>query len=113
MGNASLVYKYGQTEPVSVNRDDPVHTARFVSGYVHSKDGNVFKLDFDKDGVWDQIADMTSYSGNIMVYDSKSRDEKVRKGNMNDMKTAIDSGEGSFVVMHTYYMRCRGLVIYK
>lgn len=113
LGNARMIYSYGQTAPVSENRDDPVHNARFISGYVHSKDGNVFKLDFENDGQWEQIADMSSYSGNIMVYDSKARDEKVRKGTVSDMTTAVDSGVGSFVVMHTYYMRCWGLVIYK
>lgn len=113
LGNASLIYSYGQTEPVAVNRDDAVNPARFISGYVHSKEDNVFKLDFEKDGKWDQIADMTSYAANIMVYDSKAREKKVYKGTLDDMKTAVDSGDGSFVVMHTYYMRCWGLVIYK
>ena len=82
-------------------------------GHVHSKNGNVFKLDFDNDGKWDQIADMTDYAANIMVYDSQARGEKVRKGTVDDMKTIVDAGTGSFVVMHTYYMRCWGLVIYK
>ena len=113
LGNARLIYSYGQETPVAENRDDPVHPARFISGYAHSKEGNVFKLDFEGDGVWEQIADMTNYSKNIMVYDSESRGEKIYKGNVSDMKTAADAGKGSFIVMHSYYMRFFVLLIYK
>lgn len=113
LGRAEMKYSYGSSTSLAENRDDPVHNARFVSGHVYSKNGNVFKLDFDNDGKWDQIADMTDYAANIMVYDSQARGEKVRKGTVDDMKTIVDAGTGSFVVMHTYYMRCWGLVIYK
>lgn len=113
LGNARLIYSFGQMEPVAENRDNPVHTARFISGYVHSKEGNVFKLDFEGDGTWEQIVDMTNYLSNIIVYDSQSRGDKAYKGTVADMKAATEAGKGSFVVLHTYYMRCWGAVIYK
>jgi hypothetical protein len=78
--------------------------SRYFMGYVKDKRGTALKIDYENDGIVDQMANLKSGSGTIVVYDSIEK--KPHKGSIDDIK------RGSLIIVNTTYNSNISIVVY-
>ena len=101
-GNTTLDF-YSNTNEA---KDYGEAESRYFIGYVKDRKGTALKIDYENDGVIDQVANLKSGSNNIMVYDSKSKG-KLYKGSIDDIT------HHSLIVVNTTYNSNISIVVYK
>lgn len=80
--------------------------SRYYLGFVKGRDGTALKIDYENDGVVDQMADLKSGANTIMVYDSDAR-PNLYKGSVSDIM------HGSKIIVNTTYNSNISIVVYK
>jgi len=101
-GNITLDFYSNTNEP----KDYGEAESRYFLGFVNDRKGTALKIDYENDGVVDQMANLKSGSNTIMVYDSEAK-TKLYKGTIDDVT------HGSMIVVNTTYNSNISIVIYK
>lgn len=101
-GNIALEFYSNTGEP----KDYGEAESRYFIGFVCDRKGTALKIDYENDGVADQVANLKSGANTIMVYDSQAK-TKLYKGTIDDVT------HGSLIIVNTTYNSNISIVVYK